>query len=407
MIPMQINSDDVKLLCGTEDIDAMAKAKTLHPFDSCVCEFLSELSAAIFTDRDAKRYPDVVTFGFFCRSANLKKLSEPYLEECGRRLGRGLSFHIAPSNVPVNFAYSLAAGLLSGCACVVRVSAKHFEQTDIICRHIAALLEQERFSSMRERIAIVQYGRSENVNSYFSARAGVRVIWGGDRTIAEIRRSLLPPRGKEIDFADRYSIAVIDAEYYLEKCDRARTALDFYNDTYLFDQNACTSPQLIYWLGDRETAEKASGAFWAELHKLLPGKYTMPETASVDKLMTACRLAADMHAEVVPMPDQLISVIRVGELSAELPEYRCACGSFIEYSGTELAPLADIINEKYQTIAYIGDIQNKLTGFVAENGLSGADRIVPVGRTMDFSLIWDGYDLIREMSRIIASIGEK
>jgi hypothetical protein len=31
----------------------------------------------------------------------------------------------------------------------------------------------------------------------------------------------------------------------------------------------------------------------------------------------------------------------------------------------------------------------------------GIDRIVPIGKTLDFSLNWDGYDLINQMSRII------
>lgn len=398
---MQISSNEIRVLCGTDDLDAMLGEKALHPFDGEVCSFLSELSARLLADPAARRYPDVVTFGFFCRSANLKKLSEPYLEENSRRIGRGMSFHIAPSNVPVNFAYSLAAGLLSGCTCLVRASAKQFDQVEIICGHISEILSSNEHKAVKDRLAVVRYDRNEAVNSLFSERAMVRVIWGGDQTIAAIRRSPLPPRAKEIDFADRYSMAVIDPVYYLESCDKARVAQDFYNDTYLFDQNACTSPQLIFWLGEKEAAEKASREFFSQLHKLVKEKYTMPETAAVDKLMAACRSAADLGARVIDMPDQLISLIRVGELSPELPEYRCACGSFIEYIGTDLQPLSEIVDEKYQTLAYVGELSEKLEAFVLENGLRGLDRIVPVGRTMDFSLIWDGYDLIREMSRVV------
>ena len=398
---MQINSNDIRVLCGSGDFDAMAREKALRPFDGDVCGFLAALSSAILADRASRLYPDVYTFGFFCRSANLKKMSESYDGECDKRLGRGLSFHIAPSNVPVNFAYSLAAGLLSGCTCAVRVSEKEFPQTDIICSHISALLKDERFTMLRDRIAVVRYGRDEGINTYFSSLAGVRVIWGGDQTVAEIRRSPLPPRSKEITFADRYSIAVIDPIAYLEKCDRKRTALDFYNDTYLTDQNACTSPRLIYWLGTKEASEEAARVFFSELHSLVKEKYTMPEVAAVDKLTAACMLAADKGGSVREMSDNLVSAVRVEELSADLPDYRCACGSFIEYCGTELAPLREIITEKYQTIAYIGDIGERLESFVTGNGLRGIDRIVPVGRTMDFSLVWDGYDLIREMSRLI------
>jgi hypothetical protein len=38
---------------------------------------------------------------------------------------------------------------------------------------------------------------------------------------------------------------------------------------------------------------------------------------------------------------------------------------------------------------------------VVSNGLSGIDRIVPVGKALDMGVIWDGYDLIRTMSRIV------
>jgi len=37
--------------------------------------------------------------------------------------------------------------------------------------------------------------------------------------------------------------------------------------------------------------------------------------------------------------------------------------------------------------------------FLDKNRPTGIDRIVPMGKSMDFALIWDGYDLIRQMSR--------
>ena len=49
-------------------------------------------------------------------------------------LGRGNIFHIAPSNVPMNFAYSLAFGLLSGNNNIVRIPSRNFFQVDILCK---------------------------------------------------------------------------------------------------------------------------------------------------------------------------------------------------------------------------------------------------------------------------------
>ena len=34
-------------------------------------------------------------------------------------------------------------------------------------------------------------------------------------------------------------------------------------------------------------------------------------------------------------------------------------------------------------------------------GIKGIDRVVPVGKTMDFDLIWDGYNLVERLTRVI------
>ena len=39
--------------------------------------------------------------------------------------------------------------------------------------------------------------------------------------------------------------------------------------------------------------------------------------------------------------------------------------------------------------------------FVLKNNLNGIDRIVRIGNALNMSLIWDGYDITRSLSRII------
>ena len=63
---------------------------------------------------------------------------------------------------------------------------------------------------------------------------------------------------------------MIDADYYLEYGEYERVAQDFYNDTYLSDQNACTSPRVIIWYGNNK--EKAKEKFWDELETLVEKK---------------------------------------------------------------------------------------------------------------------------------------
>ena len=138
------------------------------------------------------------------------------------------------------------------------------------------------------------------------------------------------------------------------------------------------------------------------VHEHIKGKYSVEPVISVDKYTTACRHAISHDTQVIPMPDQLISRLRVFSLSAELEKYRCAGGSFIEYYDTSLEAFAEIVSPRLQTVSYYGDLAEKLRSFVTENRLTGIDRIVPVGKTADFDTLWDGYDLILQMSRRIA-----
>lgn len=399
---MPINSNEIRFICGSStQLDKMPELKRFEPFSDIVCDFLGELSALLMKHPRAKAFPDVITFGFFCRRANISQMRLQYSGICENRLGRGVTFHIAPSNVPINFAYSLVAALLAGNSCIVRASSKEFEQIDIVCECIAKAFGDEKFLELADHISVIKYPRSKEINDYLSSISNVRVVWGGDNTISEVRRSLLPPRAAEITFADRYSIAVISSKA-VNDCENMRqVANDFYNDTYLYDQNACSSPRLIYWFGNKVETTKAQEKFWGAVYELIRGKYVLEPVVAVNKYTVACRAAIDLSAEIKPQKDNLISRIEVKDLTKDLPEYRCAGGSFIEFCSTDLDALKEIVNEKYQTLSYFGVDKRQLADFVISNGLKGIDRIVPVGKTADFQLVWDGYDLIMEMSRAI------
>ena len=67
----------------------------------------------------------------------------------------------------------------------------------------------------------------------------------------------------------------------------------------------------------------------------------------------------------------------------------------------DINEIACIVNNKYQTLTYFGINKMALKDFVLENSLLGIDRIVPIGQAMDMGVIWDGYDLVRSLSRVI------
>lgn len=402
MIPMQLSFDNVTLLFPEElDWEKWKQQKSDVPFADSVVEFLNALSSSLLKDKGIRNYTDVVTFAFFCRKANILTLKKEH-NSAEFRLGRGILFHIAPSNVPINFAYSLVAGLLSGNRNIVRVSAADFPQVDIVARAIALLSKQ--YQTVTERIVLVRYERSSNATTVFSAFCDVRIIWGGDETIAQIRQSPLPPRSFDVTFADRYSLAVINADELTHESEMRKLAVSFYNDTYLFDQNACSSPHLLIWLGKRENIQTFQERFWKNVHEVVREKYELQPVLAVNKLTAFYRQAVAMPVKKEASPDNLVWRVALEKLPENIDDFRCAGGYFSEFMASSIEEIAPIVKNKFQTLAYYGLKQDLLIDFLIDNHLPGLDRLVPMGQTTAFSLIWDGYDLIKTLTRIVSVI---
>lgn len=384
--------------------DKFAEQKPDVPFADNVIEFLNALSGALLKDRESRLYPDAITFAFFCRKANLQKLKEEYVSDGVLRMGRGLLFHIAPSNVPINFGYSLVSGLLAGNTNVVRVSSKQFAQVDLIIKHLHALLASGEYDEVANRIALVRYDRTSDANEMFSAMCNVRVIWGGDATIATLRHNAIPPRAFDVCFADRYSIAAINPNAIIEArdADMKKLAEAFYNDTYLFDQNACSAPHTIFWVEKGSEGSKVSEAkekFWNAVHEHVAAKYQLQAVMSVDKLTAFYRQAACMDVRKEEMPDNVIVRAELKELPKNIEDFRCACGYFSEKTISNLDEIAPIVSIKYQSLGYYGFGKDELRDFVIRNRFQGLDRIVTIGETTAFALTWDGYNLIDTFTR--------
>ncbi|MDY6268317.1 MAG: acyl-CoA reductase, partial [Selenomonadaceae bacterium] len=375
-----------------------------------VMALLDGVSRNLLYDAEARKYPDVATFAFFCRRAHLLQLAEQYHGRMEGRIGRGLVFHIAPSNVPINFAYTLVMGLLAGNTCVAKASSKSFPQTEIVAAAFREEIAKLELPRMRDRVFVVEYGRKQqDVTEAFSAICHVRVIWGGDATIRAVREAELPPRSFDVTFADRYSLAALSAATVLAMSQEPeklrRLAQAFYNDTYLYDQNACSSPRLICWVGEPDVTEAARQAFWKAVHETLRNRYSVEPVVAVDKWTAACRTAIEVPgAQIERGVDNRIVRVAVPELTVQLPELRSAGGLYHEYAATSLEALAGIVDEKYQTLSYYGLDPGELRAFVLAHGLLGIDRIVPVGRTAEMGTVWDGQDFIETLSRIVALI---
>jgi hypothetical protein len=346
-----MKKDNLLYLTG----ENLPQARPVPPYSEKACSFISALSESLISRRD---FPDVASFAFFCRRANIARLKHEFYKLPEIRLGRGTVFHITPSNIPINFAFSLVFGLLSGNANVVRVPTKEWPQVDIVCKAINLLLERPEFSEFASLAAMVRYERDDEVTAYFSERCDARVIWGGDETVRSVRKIAVPPRAIEMTFADRYSFCVLDenAIASLGEAKLARLAEKFYNDTYLVDQNACSSPSLVVWLGrnGRDAREK----FWRAVHEYAC-RYDLSAIRVMDKYSTLCDcLARDRGITGAIRMGNLLYRIELSSL-ADVESRRGRFGLFFEYETEDIRELAPCITQKWQTIRGEKEMRSK------------------------------------------------
>ncbi|MEF9951707.1 MAG: acyl-CoA reductase [Clostridium sp.] len=399
---MKVNVDKIEFLVNPEiSISDMQKLKPLPIFSSKVVEFIEELSKEIFKEGLSKEYSDLISFGYFCRKSNLKYMKDKYKNSLETNIGRGLSFHISPSNVPLNFAYSLIVGLLSGNSCIVRAPSKGFAQTKLLCTIIEKVLNRLN-GDLKSYIAIINYEKNSGVTEYISKLCNCRVIWGGDRTISDMRKIEIPPRSLDVVFADRHSLCVLNAKKIINDNSLNELCLNFYNDAYMFDQNACTSPRLVVWIGEYEEIEEAKKVFWDLMYRVVSDKYTLDSSHVINKFTNLCVACCKISGLRVAneLKGNYITRVKINELCSGIFEYVSSGGFFYECDCTSLEDINCIITEKAQTLSYYGVDSNEILSWVKSSGLKGIDRVVPVGKASEFSLKWDGYDLILHLSRI-------
>ena len=386
---------DVKYLVGDEKISS----EVVEPFSKEVCKFLSLFAKELNEYKDIKKFPELKTLSFWCREKNILNLKKKY-ETSKNLIGLGLVFHITPSNIPTNFAYSLIFGLLTGNSNILKVPSKNFKEIEIICDKLKKTIKKMKF--FKNRISIVQYKNNETFTKRISSICDARVIWGGDKTVNEIRSYKLQERAIDISFADRYSLCLINIDKLksLDSFEIKNFVKKFYNDTYLVDQNACSSPHLIVWMGRDDKNLKRK--FWNNLYILAKENYSFTTDASIEKYINLCKytLLSD-KIKKIHRHQNILYRVEFNKIDENNHFYRGKWGLFFEYNINKIDELKKIINKKYQTLTYFGLDTNLLKNFIIKNKLKGIDRVVPVGQSLDMSLMWDGYDIVNTLSRCI------
>lgn len=371
-----------------------------HPVgEDQVVAYLSAVSTRVLGSPEARRFPDAATFGFFCREANIRRYLAP-LSDLEQMRGIGTVLHISPGNIPVNFAYSLVMGLLSGNSNLLRLPSREFAQATFLLRTLIDVADEPQHNEVSKRTILFRSTRNSDSLVELVGKSDGLIVWGGDETVSHFQSMPRKALSREIMFPSRVSTAVLLAQSIDELSQVAldKLALAFYHDTYLVDQNACSSPSQVVWLGDKGVFERASAKFWQSVDRQVRSQYTTWSTTGVEKLMDVFRKVQSAGRVIVL---ERTSGVVWRSQDSEFAKQPLRYGAFAEFVFGSLPESSNFLRSNEQTITYFGVEKQTLLNWVLSLQKSSVERVVPVGKALDIGLNWDGKDTLVMLSRKI------
>jgi len=394
---MQLKLNKMKIVLGNCNLK---KPKLGNIFDNNIIDMFRELSKHILNSKECKKFPDLIFFGFWCRKSNLENLKKKYINQ-NNRLGRGLLFHVTPSNVPTNFIYSMVFGLLSGNSNVIRLPSKNYIQIQILCKILKKVFLKKKYKKISERVLLIKYEKSDNISAELSKIADGRVLWGSDETVINFKTFFTKPRSVDVIFPNRYSISIINSDQLsnLSQLEIYNLALKFYNDAYTMDQFGCSSPNTVFWLGKNNKKIKI---FWEQLKKIVNSKYSF-NLSEANKKMSKLMEFTFNEKNTIKLKIDNFNLVRLNHEKINLPKYKnIGFGTFVEIKLKNIDSIKKYCSKELQTITQFGLSSDLIKKMILKNNIKGIDRIVPLGRAFDLGLEWDGIDVIYSLSRTIS-----
>jgi hypothetical protein len=391
-------------------VDALVTDVTGEPTDGLLTvgddrirDFLVAFSRRLLRPDLARRYPELGSLGFFLRRGEIARAVERMYDGASgaRRSPRGLVLHFPPANVDTIFVYSWALSALAGNRNIVRVSARSAGAAQSVLDALNDVLADSH-PAVAQTQRMVTYERDDAITAALSAACDLRVIWGGDGAVTDIRRHPLPPLTRDLTFPDRSSFAAVSVAGWQAAPPAARRAAvdGFANDVFWFDQAACSSPRNLFWVGDEAEGTAARKEFMALLGEVVAERgWGVDAAMAVEKRVATYGLAATGAAKRVEFAGNAVASVDLAGPEV-LQRQWLGAGTICHLTVRSLAEVVPTVQRKDQTFSQFGFSMTELDDFVTAVAGRGVDRIVPFGSALTFAGVWDGYDLLHEFTRI-------
>lgn len=376
-------------------------------FDESTFEFLDALSKDLLSLKETRSYPELIALGYWLRPANLEKIKDRNISQHIIYRPVGSVLHIAPGNVETLFFYSSVLSLLMGNRNVVRVSTRRGRSFEILLNAINKIyLGSNKFKQVAARLVFVDFPRNRKDLAALSSEVDLRIIWGGDSTVNDLRTIPLPAHAREITFPDKFSLCLLGAKAITKGLDLSDVISGFVKDAYMFAQQACSSPRYVVWVGTKIEISEAKDRFWTlvesqcdsgKLKKVLSLAEQSDSLAGLHSVALCCE-----GVRVENIRSKWVNRVLIKTIDENVEKMHKGSGLFFEISIERLEDLTSFLRNRHQTLSYWGVSLESIISWLEKESVQGIDRVVPVGASLDFDYIWDGVNMIQFLSRQLA-----
>jgi len=335
---------------------------------------------------------------------NIKALDEFVVLEEGKYIKaqpRGVVCHFMAGNVPTLSIFSLIQALLCKNVNLLRVPV---ENINIILELLEPLSDVEISFEGKQYygkdllkcasiIYFPSHDRSSNVE--MSLRADARIIWGGETAVNSINTMPKKTTCKDIIFGPKYSFAVFDRSA-MESTNLTKNFDTLAQEIICFNQNACTSPQVLF-VEKSDLDLKEAGRLLAESLSKLAKRYpndSISQSTLVKILNKRGEYLLSTDKDIIC--DNNINFTILIDRNIRLEEPVNGRTIFLK-EVEDIYEVCKLITPRIQTIGIASEDAVKMKDFSQKVSLRGVDRIVKVGCMSFYDLPWDGILVMSEL----------
>ncbi|MGH9201239.1 MAG: acyl-CoA reductase, partial [Vicinamibacterales bacterium] len=272
-----------------------------------------------------------------------------------------------------------------------------------VCHTLSRLASERGLDRIVRGTAVVSFDHDRALVDAVSRRCDVRILWGGDDSIRALRESPLRADAREISFPDRLSLAIVGASGWnaADEREQERIVHAFCQDVWTFHQLACSSPKALVFLGDAAACTAAGASFWPRVDRELERLgVDVPAATSMENARLSYGALADGAASGVARRSNQLWVLATSNL-ADLRDRKWGGGLVAELEIRRTEELGPLLQPSDQTLTYAALRAAELDAIEPIAVARGIARLVPMGRALAFTEIWDGIDLVNELTRLV------